>query len=1121
MDYLRHIAPRRIILAVLCLAGLFLRLWGLDWGDGQPGLPQEWTASIIGQLSFESPTYPGMWTQTFYSLAALIKGAADWIYAGFAMLLGQSRMAQESLTSPLLIGRFVSALMSWLSIPLAYVVGRRYFDSVGTGLLAASLLAVNPLLVAYAHYLTPDTPLSFMVLLCLLISWRMAKDPKMWVFVCCGVVLGLTITTRASGILVLPAVLWSYAEAVNRFGTEKLKRRFIWPAALIVGSLVGLMAGYPEFFLDSTHSFRVLGGSFPGLLQPEEGWLDFLGSRFGQAWDLFAPELGLEFLALWPVGVVLLIVKRRWSRIPLVILPVLFLFISLLGLKGALAGLTVVWLPAAAMVSVWPLVLLCRRLPGDFWPVAAAIVFGVMLCIWPLWRSLGAAYIFWQEDTRAAASAWILEHVPPDSTLWMDSSLAVGGVKETTVLKAGDAAFSSLAAGSYALIPRNAWAERANADQAGEWQSLAVFDLKRGLGRLDPGGEGWFPPGVSPGLEAQVKLPALNVLQPLALVRPPWDAAKTHALIYSGAANYSKGQGYMKLGANSLCERVLHLEKPERRLGLRISNLGRDLAQLKIGQGPWPSNRVKLYPGQSKDVLLTAHAWPPMVHGMHPVSLELKQGDEVMAQLAWNPLDLGRRALENNRLEEAAEILGQHIESGGQGFDAHAMLAEAHARLGQFEKAGQTLRLLDLKHPKAVETYHVLGRAPMIDEAWQRLFEQFSGYHLELLQRACRLSFEVNPPLWLTMSRSQKLKGKGYEASWVVDAENTYGLLDMKLTDPLPQGSMQVSLDLVSQNTPRKGRDLARVELWARKGGSSRLLHHSVINAGSVENRRASLSIPVSIPPPGGYLVLKLKFLVPDRMWLSNFRVQTDLRAHMRHMLRWYFDAAGRVAHKAGKFPQAVKAFESLLVLDPGFRPAYLPLTQALMDSGKLDKAYIWSRQAERLFQSQPDALSKLRDLYQQMQKKQDVARVDERLAHLRPSLKRQSEFTGGLDLMGYDLPKTKLKSGQALTVSYYWRIRFTPPLDYYIFIHLRGPGGKQYIFDHRLDGGRLPMTALEPGQVVREDFNHPIPADAPKGRYKLMVGLWDPKFTGEAMPVTAGDDKGKEEVILAEVEIQ
>jgi hypothetical protein len=168
-----------------------------------------------------------------------------------------------------------------------------------------------------------------------------------------------------------------------------------------------------------------------------------------------------------------------------------------------------------------------------------------------------------------------------------------------------------------------------------------------------------------------------------------------------------------------------------------------------------------------------------------------------------------------------------------------------------------------------------------------------------------------------------------------------------------------------------------------------------------------------------------------------------------------------------------------------------------------------------------PKELAQLREMYQQLQKKEDVARIDKMLGILRPSLKREAVFDGGLTLLGYDLPKAKLKPGDSLEVSYYWQCRFRPHLNYYIFVHLRGPKGVTYNYDHLLNHGTPRMTELEPGQVVREDFAHRLPAAMEKGRYQLVMGLWDPKFTGTALPIIGEQEKGRNEILLAEIEIQ
>jgi hypothetical protein len=164
--------------------------------------------------------------------------------------------------------------------------------------------------------------------------------------------------------------------------------------------------------------------------------------------------------------------------------------------------------------------------------------------------------------------------------------------------------------------------------------------------------------------------------------------------------------------------------------------------------------------------------------------------------------------------------------------------------------------------------------------------------------------------------------------------------------------------------------------------------------------------------------------------------------------------------------------------------------------------------------------LDAVHSLYQTLQLPEDAARVEKRLAHLRPSLKREVRFAGGLTLLGYDISASQVDRGGVLDVSYYWRCWARPPLNYFIFVHLRGPD-RTLTYDHLLDHGRQNMASLEVGEVVREDYKMRIPIDIAPGRYRLVVGLWDPQHTGKGVPILEGDGKGAEEVELATVEIK
>ncbi len=1120
-----HLLPRRLILACLLLAGLGLRLWGLAWGPGEAGSlhPGEWTWQIIDKLSWSHPTHPGIWTQAFFSLAALVKGAVSLLMGWWEVLLGQARTLAEVGLSARLAGRLTVALMGGAQVLMAYLVGRRFFDSVATGLLAAALVAVSPLLVTQAHYLSLDVPLGLAVLGCLWAVWIMSESPRLEVMILSGLILGLATTTRASGLLMLLPLAAAYYLGVRRVEPAPSRKWLIWPFGFILGLALGLVLGYPGFVLTSDTTGELLRSSltFPPV-HPEK-WLDFMFQRL-QGWGrVLGTSVGLDLVLLWLVGVSILARRRLWRRLLLVSVPLLYILAGTTLLKGSQQGLAAVWLPVVALVAAWPVVLLCRRLPGYWTPALVAAGLGLVLCTWPLWRSLGVGYIFWQEDTYTSARRWVESNLPPGAPLLVEPGTPLGvfmparpwrpsGDRETK----GDIylALSSLARPA-SEPPWRSWpANRHPALQLPErLQLVKRFDLKAGWRAGFKGASG-FPRWVSPRVDIYAALPPLAVRQPLALFHPPVNEEQGSGLVYTRPGQYSRCQAVMRLGPGAQSQRVLVAGGALDQIEVVLTNLGEGMAEVVVSQGPWSSRRVSLYPGQQAQMIFAARAWPPMMDSCYPLRVRLLAGGSLLAHLLWDPALQGRRALEAGRLERSARRLERALGQGG-GLDVRAMLAVALARLGRFTRAREVLA-----RPVPARAYQELATAGQTDLLWQARFGRLTGYHYGLLRRATSLTYRPGAMACRDRESTVPLRGPGYHGSYTPSRGEQGGGLKLWLTSSFPTGGLQAELRL---KTRSKGygpsQELGKVELWGHDHTGSRLLAQRVVRGRDLAAGRGTVVLPFVNSREGTRLELRLDQLSPYALELETLVVGVDLRAHMRRMLRWYYEARGRVALQKENHRQAARAFGNLLALDPDFSPAYVPAARALLDTGRVEAAYHLVRRAEDAFRSRPAELQKVQALYKALQKKKDLARVDKRLEHLRPSLRRQARFACGLTLLGYDLSANQVKPGDKLDISYYWRCWQTPPLNYFIFVHLVGQG-RRVNYDHLLDHGRRRMTRLQPGEVVREDYRVTIPSDLAPGRYRLLVGLWDPHFTGKSVVVSQGVDQGSEAVHLATLEV-
>jgi len=99
----------------------------------------------------------------------------------------------------------------------------------------------------------------------------------------------------------------------------------------------------------------------------------------------------------------------------------------------------------------------------------------------------------------------------------------------------------------------------------------------------------------------------------------------------------------------------------------------------------------------------------------------------------------------------------------------------------------------------------------------------------------------------------------------------------------------------------------------------------------------------------------------------------------------------------------------------------------------------------------------------------------------------------GRVELLGYNLSPTAFWPGDPLPLTLFWRAESDLDEDYFVLLQLQAKDGTGWTLPReRPAGGSYPTTLWEQGEVVREQLDARIPADAPSGRYALMAGLAD-----------------------------
>jgi hypothetical protein len=104
------------------------------------------------------------------------------------------------------------------------------------------------------------------------------------------------------------------------------------------------------------------------------------------------------------------------------------------------------------------------------------------------------------------------------------------------------------------------------------------------------------------------------------------------------------------------------------------------------------------------------------------------------------------------------------------------------------------------------------------------------------------------------------------------------------------------------------------------------------------------------------------------------------------------------------------------------------------------------------------------------------------------------ANFDDKVQLLGYDLPTTRLSPGDTLPLTLTWRSLTSDMRESYtVFVHLVGPDGAIYGQWDKEPGQRSkqPTTGWVEGEVVPDPMPVPLAPDAPPGNYRVLVGLY------------------------------
>ncbi len=419
---MRHITRLRLILLLLTLGALLLRLWGIGFG-----LPQAYHID-------EHFYYPYAWDMGQGQLTLPDQAHGPSLYLGL-LFIGQKIMQTIFFpqlsnadfgvlrdTDPwpyLLSARIISALAGALTIPIVYLLAKRFRDH-SLGLVAAALMTVLFFHVRDSHFGVPDTLTTLFAAATGWLSLRAYQTGQMRDVVWAGLAAGLAAGAKYTTVIVFITVL----VAALLIKTNWRRRIALFSAAILGGGL-GFLIGYPNLLLNPPIFIKDISFLFARVGEGFEGWRIVPDNSAMYYLETLRWGIGDIAIILCGIGIIAAVVRRRADGVILIAFPITYFVVMSLS-QGHFGRYMLPMLPYLVVLiadTAWNVIpTLWRRMAGQStraFKIAQPIGWVLILAVlFPnLANSLRADWIMAQVDTRTLAKRWIEENIPAGSRI--------------------------------------------------------------------------------------------------------------------------------------------------------------------------------------------------------------------------------------------------------------------------------------------------------------------------------------------------------------------------------------------------------------------------------------------------------------------------------------------------------------------------------------------------------------------------------------------------------------------------------------------------------------------------------------------------------------------------------
>jgi 4-amino-4-deoxy-L-arabinose transferase-like glycosyltransferase len=407
--------PFAAALAVVLAAGFLLRVTNL--GGGIPfavGIDEPAIMTTVVRILKSGSFNPHFFEYPTGYIYVQV-GAAIVNFLVGAMRHSWKSVEQIGPSDLYLWGRFVTAAIGTATIALVYRAGLRWGPRAG--LAAAALLAVMPMHVRESHFVLTDVPMTFAVVLTLLLSLRAAERPTLGAFLAAGAAAGLAAGIKYNALVAFSMPLLA-ALAVERGRDLPRAAAILAAAAACVGAF---FVTTPFALLDLPaflNGFGTQAAAFtPRPRSAEASWVIYV-KNLRQAFGWPAALLAAGGAALAAYRAFAGPNRVKWAL--LLAFPVVYFYlINGWGFMFARYAL-----PMVPFIAIWAAVALCwvlERLAGVPAPSVArkaAVALALLVALVPgALRSAAWVRAFGTETTQALAWSWMKKSIWPGSSI--------------------------------------------------------------------------------------------------------------------------------------------------------------------------------------------------------------------------------------------------------------------------------------------------------------------------------------------------------------------------------------------------------------------------------------------------------------------------------------------------------------------------------------------------------------------------------------------------------------------------------------------------------------------------------------------------------------------------------